>query len=67
MSLSDAIDKLALDLAEARAERDLYRAALRCERCRGMGSYQTIDARGYWVHATCPDCREAREKARNNG
>lgn len=91
-TLSDAIEKLNVELFEARKERDayrarfenvidahaeggwqaraidaeedrdLYRAALRCERCKG-----TTIAWDEWRQILCPDCKEAREKARGDG
>lgn len=44
------------------ADRDLYRAALRCHNCNGTGRPRGFET---WpVEPNCPACRKAREKAR---
>jgi hypothetical protein len=42
----------------------MYRDALRCERCEGTGRHHVFSDRGHLVSETCPECAEARTKAR---
>lgn len=72
LRLLEERDRWRSAFATVEAERDLYRAALNCERCKGWHRKLSsrmfrkpsgyVELEDYWEE--CPRCREAREKAR---